>query len=196
MGVMRSDPRARAIRIASAIALLALLTGCAPGTWYQPRSPIVTLAPSEQCPVQLDNARDVPDRSDGSATLLPAGSRPTSALLCFYGTPPEGLGKSAASPGDIARQLLLGSSDAAELSRVIQSLDLKAPPAGVVNCPMDSGSSAILDFRFAKGRDAELRWKTDGCQQLDNGRLAATQLANDSFGTFQDAVARLARAAG
>ncbi|MEO7016682.1 MAG: hypothetical protein ABI130_09635 [Leifsonia sp.] len=64
-------------------------------------------------------------------------------------------------------------------------ITLAAPPVGTVNCPMDTGAITLIAFAYPDTPDIDLWWKSDGCQIIDNGRLAAWRLANSSFGAFQ-----------
>jgi hypothetical protein len=45
----------------------------------------------------------------------------------------------------------------------------------------------LLGFSYRGGGQAALRWGDSGCQEVDNGNLAAFQM-NSGFGVFQSAV--------
>jgi hypothetical protein len=45
----------------------------------------------------------------------------------------------------------------------------------------------LLGFSYRGGEQVALRWDDSGCEEVDNGNLAAFQL-NSGFGAFQSAV--------
>ena len=49
--------------------------------WFTPLTPTISVAASASCPAALGSARDVPDRSAGSAKLLPDSGEPSAAHI-------------------------------------------------------------------------------------------------------------------
>lgn len=170
-----------ALVVVSAVVLLA---GCVPGTWFHPANPTIDVRASGHCPANKGAAADVVANSDGSSTLLPDKSAPGAALVCFYGSRPRAT-RTVAGHDKLAYAIRLDREEARALAASANKVDLAAPPAGAVNCPMDTGAVIIIAFAYPDAPDVDLWWKSDGCQTIDNGRLGASQLANSSFGAFQ-----------
>lgn len=162
-----------------------VLAGCAPLTWFTPASPTIDVRAAGHCPTDKGPAADVVDHSDASPTLLPANRAPSSALVCVYGSRPHV--RTVAGHDKLAYEVRLGRVQARGLAESANNIDLAAPPAGTVSCPMDTGAVTLIAFAYPDTPDIDLWWKSDGCQIIDNGRLAAWQLANPSFGAFQKA---------
>ena len=163
------------------VLLVVALTGCTASSWFRPSKPTISVSASASCPSTLGPARDVPDRSDGSATLLASGT-PSAALACAYRN--RGL----------VSQTRLGAHAAGELASVINKIDLRAPQ-GNFNCPAAFDSATIIAFRIGHIDDVDLWWNDSGCQTLDNGRLGGFEGANPSFyRAFLNTITRLAPA--
>jgi hypothetical protein len=126
---------------------------------------------------------DVKAQADEINTLLPTTSAPSSALICFYGSQPDSA--VAATGRKLAGEIRLDQVDASRLAVSANKISIAAPPAGAVNCPMDTGAVTIIAFAYPASTDVDLWWKSDGCQLIDNGRIGASQLASPSFAAFQ-----------
>ncbi|GAA4193632.1 hypothetical protein GCM10022288_27720 [Gryllotalpicola kribbensis] len=161
------------------------LAGCsaAPGTWFTPSTPTISIAATSSCPATLGAARDVPDRSAGSATLLPASGKPPAALACSY------------TDRELSSQTRLGAAASRELASVVNEIDL-SKPTGTTSCPAQLDQITVIAFEIGNTDDVDLWWNDSGCQTVDNGRLGAFQGGNPSFyRTFQSTYARLVSAA-
>jgi hypothetical protein len=172
-----------------AVSMTMLVTGCTSGTWFHPGKPTMILRSSGHCPTSRTPAVDVKAQADATKTLLPITSAPRSALICVYGSRPGAA--AAATSNKLAGEIQLNQHDASSLAISANKLSLAAPPAGVVNCPMDTGAVTIIAFAYPHSPDVDLWWKADGCQHIDNGRIGASQLGSPSFGAFQQMFATL-----
>lgn len=171
---------ARAALGVGAILLASVLSGCAaPGTWFQPSKPTISISSSKTCPRALGPARDVPDHSGGSKGLLPTSGEPSTVLVCTY------------ENRTLTGQSKLGPDEARALASAINNVDLAAPQNGRHNCPAASDSVTLFAFRFGRRDDIDMWWNDSGCQTIDNGRLGASGVTNE----FQSVYARLVASA-
>jgi len=74
----------------------------------------------------------------------------------------------------------LDGVQATTLAKIINRIDLKVD-TGVAHCPADVGRINILAFSYQASGDVDLWWIASGCQELDNGYVAAGETANPSF---------------
>jgi hypothetical protein len=166
-----------------AVSMAILVTGCTSGVWFHPGKPTVEVRASGHCPTSRGSGVDVKAQADEVNTLLPTTSAPSSALICFYGSQPDSA--VAATGRKLAGEIRLDQVDASRLAVSVNKISIAAPPAGAVNCPMDTGGVTIIAFAYPASIDVDLWWKSDGCQLIDNGRIGASQLASPSFAAFQ-----------
>jgi hypothetical protein len=85
------------------------------------------------------------------------------------------------------RQVRLGAAPASAIASTADSIRSGTPPSGPIDCPASIISVTLLGFSYRVGEPAALRWDDSGCQEIDNGNLAAFQM-NSGFGAFQSAV--------
>ena len=135
---------------------------------------------SQGCPDPLPSLDTVANPGDGSASVL-VPPHPVAALVCRYG--PGQPGSSVA----LYRQVRLGPAPASALASTIDSIRSEPPPSGPISCPDAISSETLLGFSYRGSGQAALRWQDSGCEEVDNGNLAAFQW-NPGFGTFQSAV--------
>jgi hypothetical protein len=131
------------------------------------------------CPHHLPYIDTVANRGGGSATQL-VPSHPLAALICRYGP---------RRPGSMVlyRQVLLGAAPAAAIASAADSIRTASPSSAPRECGAAIFSMTVLGFSYRGGGRAALRWDDSGCQEVDNGNLAAFQL-NSGFEAFQSAV--------
>jgi hypothetical protein len=176
------------------------------------------------CPDRLGQAGDVANDAAPKRRLLPVSAKPSAALVCAYtwsaaGTRAPNSGPTHTAGGatvpsvpstnatptpsmaPLATQSLLAGSvwlaagDATRLSAVINRISLKSP-TGPITCPADSGARIVLAFIYGPGRTVDLWFHPEGCQHLDNGDVAADEMANRSFySDFDGAFCRMAGSA-
>ena len=175
------------VRLACAIATLVVVGG---GIWawqalqhpgWHPGfgSPRLAMRVSRGCPDRVPSLDTVANGGGGSGTLL-VPSHPLAGLICGYG------------PGHrttavLYRQVLLGAAPASAITSAADSIQSEPPPSGPIDCPAGTFSVTLLGFAYRGGEQAALRWDDSGCQEVDNGNLAAFQM-NSGFGAFQSAV--------
>ncbi len=85
------------------------------------------------------------------------------------------------------RQVLLGPASASAIASAADSIRSEPPPSGPISCPDAVGSVTLIGLSYRGGGQAALRWQDSGCEEVDNGNLAAFQW-NPGFGTLQSAV--------
>jgi hypothetical protein len=85
------------------------------------------------------------------------------------------------------RQVLLAAAPAAAIASAADSIKSEPPPSGPIDCPAGIFSITTLGFSYRGGNQAALSWDDSGCQEVDNGNLAAFQM-NSGFAAFQSAV--------
>lgn len=107
-------------------------------------------------------------------------------MICLYGywspdlTPP-----SSSTANELIDSVRLDARQSATLARSIRALSLEQP-RGTVSCPNDMvGVGALLAFTYADGSTTDLNYHDTGCQRLDNGKAAASQIGSKSFGDLQ-----------
>lgn len=182
--------RARGLPFAGALlaAVLACLTGCSPMASFHPTGPTIAVSAHGVCPTGLGRAGDIADRSHGSRTLLPQGRKPDAALICSYGSPVLGTAPRS-DPGSLVEHLRIPEDGARRLASAINGIRLSADPSGSDECPAATGAVTIIALSYPDDPRVDLWWAASGCERLDNGRIAAVQGGNSSFGDFQAAVA-------
>ena len=85
----------------------------------------------------------------------------------------------------------LDGVQATTLARIINRIDLKVY-AGASHCPSANGRTNIFAFSYRSDGDVDLWLSASGCQELDNGYVAAGETANPSFyDGFMGAMQRL-----
>jgi hypothetical protein len=84
------------------------------------------------------------------------------------------------------RQVVLPAAQAAAIASAADSIKSE-PPSGPIDCPAGVFSMTALGFSYRGGTHAALSWEDSGCQEVDNGNLAAFQM-NSGFAAFQSAV--------
>ena len=179
--------RATAGGLVLVLALTVPLSACsAPAP--EPLEPVgVRIAvPDAGCPRSVEGAQDVV-AAPRSSTLLPDPTTVSSAVICEYAS----TAGRRRTGGRLRREVDLPQDDARRLAAAVHALRI-VRAAGPAACPEDTGTVALLAFR-RPGRvpDADLWWRTSGCQTLDDGTLRTEQLGDPSFGAFQRLVARL-----
>lgn len=157
--------------------------GC--GAWHPKLgSPRLHLTVAGGCPADVTGYATVANPHGGSPTrLVPPG--PDAVLVCRYAPYlPPGTHRWRSRP---YREVKAGASAARRIAAAADRIRSRPPPHGPIDCPADVGSATIIAFAYPGGAGAALRWQDSGCQQVDNGNLAAFQM-NDGFDAFQQAV--------
>jgi hypothetical protein len=76
------------VAVADSIAIF--VTGSTSGMWFHPGKPTVDVRANGHCSTSRGAGVDVKAQADETNTLLPTTSAPSSALICFYGSQPDG----------------------------------------------------------------------------------------------------------
>ena len=176
----------RALRLASVIAVLVLAGGgilvwraLHPPGWHPGFGPHrLAMQVSRRCPDHLPYVDTVVNSGGGSPTQL-VPPHPVAARICRYGPGRRGFMV-------LYRQVLLPAAPAAALASAADSIKSEAP-SGAIDCPAGVFSMTALGFSYQGGNQAALSWDDSGCEEVDNGNLAAFQM-NSGFAAFQSAV--------
>jgi hypothetical protein len=168
------------------VSLMTVLSGCAPGSWWHSGGPRIHFTIAEGCPPRTKPHEDVVNQDQASSPLLRISKVPTASLVCLYGYwYASGALPTAVIANKLIASVRLDSHDSAALGRKVVALSL-AQPSGVTSCPNDMvGVSALLAFTYADGTTTDLNYHDTGCQSLDNGTVAASQIGSASFEAFQ-----------
>ncbi len=184
MTTLRRPPWRIVVGFAAVIAVggsVALLTRSESTGWHPGfGSNRVELSVAGGCP-QPHLFDTVANPQGGSPVrLVPLG--PSTVLICRYGP-------KAATPGasDLYRQFRGDTTEAGRIAVAADEIRSSAPPSGPISCPAAVESATLLAFAYPDGAQAALEWHDSGCEELDNGNLAAFQM-NDGFSAFQRAV--------
>lgn len=194
---MRSALRRRRVWAVGALVALAVGGGAAAavlatrgssaGTWFRPGSPRLEVSVAGGCPRSVAGYADVANTFPGPP-LVPAN--PTGGLVCRYGAG-VGLGPDGGGQALLMGGTRLDAAQAQRLAGAIRQIHLTAS-VGVVMCPADLGSVAVIGLTYAGRADVGLWYRTSGCQTLDNGRIGAFEVGNPSFYTgFEGAIDHL-----
>lgn len=175
-------------RLTSVIAALVVVSGgiwiwrvLDPPGWHPGFGPNrLAIQMNRGCPDPLPSFDTVANRGGGSATQL-VPPHPLAVLICRYGP------RQRESSAILYRQVRLGAAPASAIASAADSIKSGPPPSGPIDCPASIISVTLLGFSYRGGGQAALRWEDSGCQEMDNGNLAAFQM-NSGFGAFQSAV--------
>lgn len=181
-------PPGRFSRLTSVIAALVVVGGgiwawrvLDPPGWHPGFGPNrLAIHVNRGCPDPLPSFGTVANRGGGSATQL-VPPRPLAVLICRYGP------RQRESSGVLYRQVRLGAASASAIASTADSIKSGPPPSGPIHCPASILSVTLLGFSYRGGGQAALRWDDSGCQEIDNGNLAAFHM-NSGFGAFQSTV--------
>lgn len=185
------SPRGRTAALLLLSALLVPLSACAAPAPDPPEPAAVRLAvPDGGCPAAVGAARDVVAGGSDPTTLLRDPSRVVGAVVCEY--------SSALGPGRtrgrLHREVVLLQHDARRLAEAVHAVRI-VWSSGSAACPADRVTADVLAFqRPGRTPDSDLWWWTSGCQSLDDGTVRTQQVANPSFGDFQQTFAQVVRA--
>jgi hypothetical protein len=157
-------------RIAFTLASVMLVCSCSPANEVF-RSPKVRILVSTGCPHAIGGAQDVRNSANVPHQHLLPSANPTAALICYYGSLP---------PGVLDGRQRLDGVQATTMAKTINRVDLKVD-TGVAHCPAADGRTNLFAFSYQTGDDVDLWWGASGCQELDNGYVAAGETANPSF---------------
>lgn len=176
----------QALASLSVLVLLPALTGCtASGTWWHSHGPRMHFTASQGCPPK-STQEDVSNPGQPTSPLLSTSPMPTSTLVCIYGYwYPDHTLPTSDDANKLIHSVRLDAQKTSTLAHTITALSL-AEPHGVTDCPADMiGVRALLAFAYPDGTTTDLNYHDTGCQTLDNGTIAASQIASTSFGAFQ-----------
>ncbi len=181
-------PPGRFSRFTSVIAALVVVGGgiwawrvLDPPGWHPGFGPNrLTIQVNRGCPDPLPSFDTVDNRGGGSATQL-VPRHPLAVLICRYGP------RQREASGVLYRQVRLGAAPASAIASTADSIKSGPTPSDPIHCPAGIFSVTLLGFSYRGGEQVALRWEDSGCQEVDNGNLAAFQM-NSGFGAFQSAV--------
>ena len=140
------------------------------------RQPSLRLLVDEPCPKSIAGYQDVTNAEVSSRTSLVPPS-PDAGLICRYGTIPT---MSTNVPYALVRSKRLERGDAVELAIAIDRVSTKRP-TGVSACPAQFAAATVVAFGYAKESTADVWYQDSGCQKLDNGYLASSELGDPAF---------------
>lgn len=152
------------------------------------RQPALRIDVRQSCPKSVAQYHDVTNaNADARTTLVPPN--PTAGLICRYGTIPT---LSSSIPYTLVVAKRLGQQDASALAEAIDRVSTKRP-TGLSSCPAQFATATIIAFAYANGSNADIWYEDSGCQMLDNGFLASSELGDPAFyNGFMSLIERLA----
>jgi hypothetical protein len=151
----------RTIRVAVALAALALAAGCASQRDVGTSTPVlhqVTPPPAPTCPTTLHGHQNDPAAS--RAALVPG--TPDVVTICRYA------GLNDPNPGSLVKKATARQATATALAHALDTA--KVFPSGTpYSCPADSGRTNLLMFGYTDGHQADVTMDTSGCRTASNG---------------------------
>jgi hypothetical protein len=121
---------------------------------------------TDGCPASDRGVTGVTNPGGGlTRRLLPAG-QPAGGLRCRY----DGLN---GHPWHLVSATRLTAAAARRAARSMARMPLSHTDGGVVNCPMDDGSYAVLALAYPGRPDVDLWIKLNGCRGVFNGYITA-----------------------
>jgi hypothetical protein len=119
---------------------------------------------ASRCPGSEPHNQATSKRAGSAGTLVP--QTPDAVLICRYNGLPQPSGKIAGFT--LTGAQALGATQTAALATAFDALK-EFVPGKTYNCPLDSGSQAVLHFSYPSGDGVTVTVDLSGCTKSTNG---------------------------